>query len=118
MIHIKVKVPKITTGKFSYSCLNKNSGIVRKRVNPIIVYRQIEAKVNRLYACNPNIKINVLVDYLHGYRNEAEYAGKAAVRFSMYALICFLEDYLPEGFYNKRVKKYIPNNNFDKREDV
>jgi len=110
-LFIKVKVPTKKDKRFSFSVAGFPEGIQRKRLNPVWVYRYIEscilkAKVISSFQAKAPLKINVLIDYLHGYRNEAEYSGQNAKKRALYALVCFMENYLPEDFRRGREKRY------------
>ena len=105
MIRISVKTPIKSRNYFSFSLRKRIGGGTIKSLNPVSVYRKLENRLSKaLLTVSERVKINVLVDYGHGDTNEGKYDKNEA----LYALVCFMEDYLPKEFANDRYKKYMP----------
>ena len=106
MIRISVKVPTKYNKLFSFSLRKRLGGGTMKANNGVSVYRRLENRLKKTILMGAGkVKILVKVDYGDKYLNEGEYTTK---RDSLYALGCFLEDYLPELFLQGRSKRYYP----------
>jgi len=101
-LRIIVKIPAGRRKDFSVSFGNKS----RLRKDSSIVYKWTEVKLRRLSKSLASLlphKTVLLVDYGNRHLNEAE--GQDAKQL-LYALACFLEDYLPKSTLESKCKKY------------
>ena len=104
MIKISVKVPNDNRQYFSFSLRKGAGGGVMKSTSPVSVYRKLENRLSKAFLTEARgSKIVLKVDYGHGYTNRGEYTDKKA---ALYALACFMEDYLSEEYLDSRYKKY------------
>lgn len=100
---INIKIPTERQKGFSISF----GGTPRIRKTATQVYRWAERKIMGFYAESSLVgkaKTAVLVEYGHGYRNEAEASNPKEI---LYILACFLEDYLPKPTLERKYKKYL-----------
>lgn len=94
---------KVLKNGFSYS----GGAGVRKRKDASTIFNWVERKLHclgRSLATKLKDKTAVLVKYLDGGVNETVTSDDP--KEILYALACFLEDYLPKDLLNRKYKKY------------
>ena len=71
-----------------------------------LAYRLVERKISRFLGTQGEAKARLRVNYGHSYWNEGDYND---LKYLLFALQAFMEDYLPEDFRRDREKKYWPD---------
>lgn len=105
LLKIIVRVPASKDGIWKISVISNGlGGRPFKKSSAVSSYRFLEKKLVPYLTSQVKAKINVSVDYGHGYANESEDAND--VNEILYSTACFLEDYLPSKFLAARYKKY------------
>ncbi len=84
-----------------------------KRKNIMSAYGYVERKVSKLLASGHKTKIDVIVDYatLH-QKDKTEWINEGTydnTNEAMYALTCFLEDYISFDYARDKYRKYNQN---------
>lgn len=104
MIRVSVKCPTKTNKYFSYSVKRRLGGGAMKATNAVRIFTRIKNRVNKYVLMGAGkVKINLKVVYGRGVANKGEYASK---REALYALLCFMEDYLPADYVKDKEHKY------------
>ena len=103
---IKIKTPTAKNGSWFVSYTNqKGKMIIVKRKNAGAVYRLVKGLCSLRAASPVRGKTGVSVFYPHNYRNETKVDSN--FRSTIYALACFLEDYLPYSTIKRAEKEYL-----------
>ena len=101
MRKIIITVPKKQTGKWKLSMRGRRG---RGYKTAATAYNAVESSLSRYLEANLDEKTAVRVNYGRGFINESLTSNKP--RYLLYALGCFLEDYLSDSVLNTRHKKY------------
>lgn len=80
-------------------------GGARKRRTAILLYNQVERKIDRFLASSPGDKTAVRVVYGDGSHNESLNSNDTV--YLLYTLGCFLEDYLSEPTFKRIERRYL-----------
>lgn len=99
-----IKIPQSSTDPWIFNVHNSiHAGASGKRKTAVSVYRLVENRFKRFFTATQGGKTVVCVKD-GSYHNDGEYTTLSG---ALYALSCFLEDYLTESFYRDRIKRYF-----------
>jgi len=102
-LKIKIEIPQETkdSWKVATALMGKPARFSKKKTS-VSAYRFVESRIKRFLGTSHDHKTVVWVQDGQ-YHNDGEYTD---VNTALYALTCFLEDYLTLAFKNNRIKKY------------
>jgi len=95
---------KITVRELKNNWQLVMGGAARRHSRIIVLFNTVERKIKSLLASQERGKTAVKVVYADGGHNESLNSGN--VDYLLYTLTCFLEDFLPEWTFNKKIEKY------------
>ena len=105
MKEITARLKVNTDGTWDVTTRSNGGSRVHKKT-AVGAYRVIENKLwKHLKASLGGLKVSILVEYEQGYYNDTNPSENIAQ--TLYAITCFMEDYLPKDFLDTRIKKYL-----------
>ena len=102
---IKIKTPTAKNGSWFISYPTNNKMTTIKREDGKVVYHLVKRKILKFLASAKGGKTGVSVFYPHKYRNETKIDSN--YQATIYALACFLEDYLSPSILRKAEREFL-----------
>lgn len=111
-ITFKISVPK-SNEKWKVTIYRNGKHNIVRRTTAALLYSLIERQVLSFFKAKKTSKDNVVikieVSYSPGYDNGGTYDNP---HDALYALICFLEEYITQAFLSEKSRKYTRKRRF------
>ena len=103
---IHVQLRKCKGGEWKAKCRETLTGGMVTKKTAISAYKYVENRLSKLFLSpSLDVQTSVTVVYGVGRLNATNLTSK--VSETLYALSCFMEDYLPAEFLAGRLQKYL-----------